>query len=95
MLDVIFVATLIAEVLLGGCVVVSLVRPTLRIWPPPGRDSWQYRLVWTLTGLCAVGLAAVGVLANSLRAWVLCTLAIAWFALPCPEEPSVGSGSLA
>ena len=62
MLDVIFVATLTATVLLGGCLVVSLVRPILQIWPPPGRDSWQYRLVWTLTGLCAVGLAAVGVL---------------------------------
>ena len=161
MLDVIFVVTLIAKVLLGGCVVVSLVRPTLRIWPPPDRDSWQYRLVWTLTGLCALGLAAVGVLdwntfsfshglripvgtililgglalalravrvlgvhatsglqdslvevgpyrftrnpqyvgdivlllgwgilANSLRAWVLCTLAIAWFAIAAfTEEP--------
>jgi len=62
MLDVIFVATLAAEVSLGGCLVISVVRPTLRIWPPPGRDSWQYRLVWTLTGLCSVGLIAVGML---------------------------------
>lgn len=161
MLDVFLVATLIAEVLLGGCLVVSLARPTMRIWPPPGRNSWQYRLVWTLTGLSAVGLSAVGVLdwntfaldrwvripvstllivgglalalwavrvlgvhatsglqdslvevgpyrftrnpqyvgdivlllgwgilANSLRAWILCILAMAWFALaPFTEEP--------
>jgi len=62
MLDVSFFATLIATISLGGCLVVSILRPTLRIWPPPGRNSWQYRLVWTLTGLCAVGIAAVGVL---------------------------------
>lgn len=61
-LEVIVVATLAAEVLLGGSLVVSVARPTMRIWPPPGRKSWQYRLVWTLTGLCTVGIAMVGVL---------------------------------
>ena len=24
----------------------SVVRPTKRIWPPPERSSWQYRLTW-------------------------------------------------
>lgn len=69
MLDVIFMATLAAEVLLGGCLVVSLARPTMRVWPPPGRESWQYRLVWALTGLSAVRLSAVGVLDWGTFAW--------------------------
>ena len=69
MLDVIFVVTLAAKLLLGGCLLISLARPTMRIWPPPGRNSWQYRVVWTLTGLSAVGLAAVGVLDWNASSW--------------------------
>jgi hypothetical protein len=69
--------------------VVSLVRPLLQIWPPPGRDSWQYRLVWTLTGLCAVGLAAVGVLDWN-------TLSFShWFRIPIGTTLIVGGLALA
>lgn len=35
-------------VLLAG-VVWSVVRPDRRIWPPPGRRSWQYALTWVCT----------------------------------------------
>ena len=30
-----------ALVVLGGCLVVSVLWPARRIWPPPGRHSWQ------------------------------------------------------
>ncbi|MDE0081556.1 MAG: hypothetical protein OXT72_02775 [Gammaproteobacteria bacterium] len=40
------VATLL--VLLAG-IVWSVIRPERRIWPPPGRHSWQYVLTWTCT----------------------------------------------
>lgn len=62
MLDVILVASVAAKAVLGGCLVISVARPAMRVWPPPGPNSWQYRLVWTLTGLCAVGIVMVGVL---------------------------------
>jgi protein-S-isoprenylcysteine O-methyltransferase Ste14 len=62
MLGPAFAATLIATLLLGALLVVSWIDPSRRIWPPPGRDSWQYRVVWALTDLAAVGIVAVGIL---------------------------------
>jgi len=43
-------------------VVLSIVRPDMRVWPPPRRDSWQYAYngVVSYTGL--LGLVALGVL---------------------------------
>ncbi len=48
------VATL--SVLLAGAVW-SVIRPERRIWPPPGRRSWQYVLIWTCT-VAAAGFSA-------------------------------------
>lgn len=48
------VATLL--VLLAGAVW-SVIRPERRIWPPPGRRSWQYVLIWTCT-VAAAGFSA-------------------------------------
>jgi protein-S-isoprenylcysteine O-methyltransferase Ste14 len=47
---------------LGGCLAVSILRPARRIWPPPGRSSWQYGLVWSLIDVATAGMVAVGVL---------------------------------
>jgi protein-S-isoprenylcysteine O-methyltransferase Ste14 len=62
MLELVFVATVLAEILLGALLIVSVVDPSRRVWPPPGRGSWQYRLVWILTDGVAVGVVAVGLL---------------------------------
>jgi protein-S-isoprenylcysteine O-methyltransferase Ste14 len=47
---------------LGLLLVISVLRPARRIWPPPRRYSWEYRLVWTLTDVAALGIVLVGVL---------------------------------
>jgi protein-S-isoprenylcysteine O-methyltransferase Ste14 len=62
MLSLTFAVTLVAELVLGALLIVSWVDPSRRVWPPPGRDSWQYRLVWLLTDVTAVGLIAMGIL---------------------------------
>jgi protein-S-isoprenylcysteine O-methyltransferase Ste14 len=62
MLGLAFAATLAAELLLGALLIVSWTDPSRRVWPPPGRHSWQYRVVWLLTDVAAVGILAVGIL---------------------------------
>lgn len=57
-----FWITFASLAVLGLCLVVSVLRPERRIWPPPGRHTWQYRLVWLLVDVATVGIVAVGVL---------------------------------
>jgi protein-S-isoprenylcysteine O-methyltransferase Ste14 len=57
-----FGASFVALVVLGATLVVSILRPERRIWPPPGRGSWQYRLVWGLVDVATVGILLVGAL---------------------------------
>lgn len=49
-------------VALGALLLVSIVSPARRVWPPPGRRTWQYRVVWTLVDVATVGILVVGVL---------------------------------
>jgi protein-S-isoprenylcysteine O-methyltransferase Ste14 len=62
MLSLAFIATTAAGLLLGALLLLSRMDPSWRVWPPPGRNSWQYRLVWILTDVAAVGIVAVGIL---------------------------------
>jgi len=62
MLALAFWVTLASELLLGAFLVVSWIDPSHRVWPPPSRDSWQYRFVWALTDVSAAGVLAVGIL---------------------------------
>jgi protein-S-isoprenylcysteine O-methyltransferase Ste14 len=62
MLDFAFAVTLAAETLLGALLIVSWLDPSRRVWPPPGRASWQFRMVWILTDVAAVGILVVGIL---------------------------------
>ena len=47
----IFIVDIIVLFLLLAGIVWSVLRPDRRIWPPPGRRSWQYVLTWI--GHCA------------------------------------------
>ena len=55
-------ATLLAQLLLGGSLVLTLVVPRIRIWPPPRRRSWQYVYTWGLTLISFAGILALGFL---------------------------------
>lgn len=62
LLTAVFAVTLAAELVLGAMLWVSIRWPAARVWPPPGRDSWQYRTVWALIDLVTVGIVCVGIL---------------------------------
>jgi len=71
--EFVFWGTMTAVGLLDLSLLAALLRPSLRIWPPPGRDTWQYRSVWTLFTAGFVGFLVVGVLdagSLGLRAWI-------------------------
>lgn len=57
-----FWMTLSAESLLALGLLVSILRPERRVWPPPGRNSWQFWAVWGLFVLAVLGLVALAVL---------------------------------
>ena len=59
LIGVLFTLDLVAVFVLLAGVVWSVVCPERRIWPPPGRRSWQYVVVWVcFAGAC--GLNACG-----------------------------------
>ncbi len=57
-----FWLTLLTFVLMGGSLVVTIARPRWRVWPPPGRASWQYWYTWILTCLGTLGIVILGIL---------------------------------
>ncbi|MCP5071382.1 MAG: hypothetical protein GY946_32880 [bacterium] len=62
MLASVFIVTVIAELMLAGLLIVSWVAPGRRVWPPPGRDTWQFRAIWGLTLISTVGVLLTGIL---------------------------------
>ena len=62
MKQLLFWVILAAVLLNSATVVLSIVRPDLRVWPPPQRDSWQYFYngVMSYTGL--LGVVALGII---------------------------------
>ncbi len=44
-----FVFALVLQFMLGGGLIVSLLYPRHRVWPPPGKGSWQYWYTHFLT----------------------------------------------
>ncbi len=57
-----FIIVLAIELLLAGSLLASMVWPEKRIWPPPGRFSWQFWWIWSLTILSLLGLFAIAAL---------------------------------
>jgi len=56
-----FGITLTCVIVLVSAVVISLLRPELRVWPPPGKGTWQYHLtLWPVI---------IGVLGGIVLAW--------------------------
>ncbi len=62
MKEQIFVATVLLESFLGGSLILTLLVPGFRAWPPPGKNSWQYYFVWVSTISSYIGIIALGIL---------------------------------
>lgn len=52
-----------AHLLLLAGTLWSILRPRTRLWPPPGRRSWQFVTTWTLFAVGTGSLAWLGVAA--------------------------------
>ena len=51
-----------AVLLNSATVVLSIVRPDLRVWPPPRKDSWQYYYNGAMSFTGLLGVVALGIL---------------------------------
>jgi protein-S-isoprenylcysteine O-methyltransferase Ste14 len=89
MLDLAFWIAFVALLVLGIVLVGSIVWPERRVWPPPGRHSWQYRLVWTLIDVATLGILVVGVL--DWNTFVFDH----WLRLPIGAAVALGGGAFA
>jgi len=68
-----FWTTLTVTSALDVTLLVTLAGPGIQVWPPPGPDTWQYRLTWTLFALSFAGFLVVGGLdagSLGLRRWL-------------------------
>lgn len=52
--------TLTLVVVFDSTLLLTLTVPSLQIWPPRGRNTWEYRLTWSLFSLATPGFLAVG-----------------------------------
>ena len=59
---IIFLSLLVISTLFSLGLFISLLYPKLHMWPPPGKNSWQFWYVWTLYTIGALGISAIGVL---------------------------------
>lgn len=57
---VIFIITLIAEFFLSVGLIISVIYPNKRLWPPPKKNSWQYWYIWTLFITSTLGVIILG-----------------------------------
>jgi len=61
--DLLFGIVLLGEAILLVALVVSIVRPEQRFWPPPdARRSWRWWVVWVATMVAILGGIGVGIL---------------------------------
>ena len=53
---------LVGEILLAVALYISYFYPSRRIWPPPGKKTWQFYYIWFLTYVSLIGLIILGLL---------------------------------
>lgn len=57
----VFLIALALHFLLGASLVFSIVYPQKRIWPPPGKWTWQFFYTWGITGCVAICYLILGI----------------------------------
>ncbi len=78
----IFIFTLLVETLLLIFILISIFLPRHRIWPPPGKWTWQFISVWSLTIAAFMGggvLAALDYNTFIIRHWIRIPIGLALF----------------
>jgi protein-S-isoprenylcysteine O-methyltransferase Ste14 len=73
MLPVLLGITLFTQLLLASSLLLTRLRPALRIWPPPSRRAWQFYFTWAGTWLHLSGAFQLAILdwnGLGLSAWI-------------------------
>jgi protein-S-isoprenylcysteine O-methyltransferase Ste14 len=58
----VFSGVIFIEGILGLSLILTILSPRIRVWPPPSRNSWQYWYTWSLTVASVIGVIAIGIL---------------------------------
>ncbi len=58
----IFIMTVIADILLVGGLIFTIIKPKYRIWPPPNKDSWQFWISWIVSIISFLGTITLSIL---------------------------------
>lgn len=58
----VFLMVLASGILEIGGLLATLRWPRLGVWPPPGRQSWQFWFIWSLAIVYIAGITAIGIL---------------------------------
>ena len=57
----VFTVILVSELVLLPSLLISIISPKYRIWPPPHKQSWQFWYVWVLSLIGMVGVPFIGI----------------------------------
>jgi protein-S-isoprenylcysteine O-methyltransferase Ste14 len=58
----VFICLLVISLLFSLGLLVGLLVPQVRMWPPPEKNSWQFYYVWILYTIGALGAPVIGIL---------------------------------
>jgi protein-S-isoprenylcysteine O-methyltransferase Ste14 len=57
-----FICLLVISLLFSLGLLLSLLVPGVRMWPPPGKNTWQFYYVWVFYTIGALGVSVIGTL---------------------------------
>jgi protein-S-isoprenylcysteine O-methyltransferase Ste14 len=58
----IFIITVIANIQIIGGIIITILKPKYRLWPPPSKNSWQFWSVWILSIISYLGIIVLSIL---------------------------------
>jgi protein-S-isoprenylcysteine O-methyltransferase Ste14 len=59
---IIYMITIVANILMIEGIVITILIPKYRIWPPPNKNSWQFWSAWILSIISYLGILALSIL---------------------------------
>ncbi|KKK46042.1 MAG: hypothetical protein Lokiarch_04900 [Candidatus Lokiarchaeum sp. GC14_75] len=59
---IINVITVFANILIIGGLIITIIKPKYRIWPPPSKNSWQFWTVWIFSIISYLGIILLSIL---------------------------------
>ncbi|TFG11222.1 MAG: hypothetical protein EU535_07490, partial [Promethearchaeota archaeon] len=60
----VFLITLISNSIVIGGLVITVINKNIRLWPPPGKNSWQFWCSWIFTTIAYSGIIILSILSK-------------------------------